>query len=240
MSRFIPPYDSVIKGDEKKIVIVSHGFGSSRGCPTAETIKRVMPEAGIGVLAYDFPGHGESEPGKPELRIENCLDALETMEGIAKEKAPEAEICYFSSSFGAYITLLYLTRREHEGTKAFFRSAAVNMPEIYKDLEEQQERELRERGYTEVDHGFDQPVIVTAPMRKDFSEYDVFEMYKPGATEIRMIHGTADEVIDPEAAKRFAEKFSIDITWVQGGDHRLSIPGAEDKVMALAKEFFLG
>ena len=85
-----------------------------------------------------------------------------------------------------------------------------------------------------------QPVIVTAPMRKDFGEYDVFEMYKPGATEIRMIHGTADEVIDPEAAKRFAEKFNIDITWVQGGDHRLSIPGAEDKVMALAKEFFLG
>ena len=240
MVKFIPPYDCIIKGDEKKIVIVSHGFGSSRGSTTVETIKRVMPEVGIGVLAYDFPGHGDSAPGKPELRIENCLDALAAMEEMAREKAPDADICYFSSSFGAYITLIYLMKREHSGKKAFFRSAAVNMPDIYRKLEEQQEKELKTRGYTEVDHGFDRPVIITAGMRKDFSENDVFEMYKPGKTKIRMISGTDDEVIDPEAMRRFADKFSIDITWVEGGDHGLSIPGAEDKVMALAKEFFLG
>jgi hypothetical protein len=58
------------------------------------------------------------------------------MEQIAAEKAPEAEICYFSSSFGAYITLIYLTTREHRGKKAFLRSAAVNMPDKYEELKQ--------------------------------------------------------------------------------------------------------
>ena len=239
MKKYIPPHESIINGDEKIVVVVSHGFGSSKGSPTVKTLEKVMPEAGIGVMAYDFPGHGESILDEPELRIENCLDALSAMEEMASEKAPGAEIVYFSSSFGAYITLLYLTKRKHAGKKAFLRSAAVNMPDKYEELTEEEERDLNEKGFAMVDHDYDRPLKITTGMRDDFRVNDLFSLYTPGETKIKMVHGTDDEVIDPEAARRFSEQFDIDITWIPGGDHRLSIPGAEDKVMELAKEFFL-
>ena len=239
MSIYIPPYKSIIQGNEKKVVVVSHGFGSSKSSPTVKTLMRVMPEAGIGIVAYDFPGHGESIIDEPELRIGTCIDCLATMEKIASEMAPDAEICYFSSSFGAYITLIYLTTREHRGKKAFLRSAAVNMPDKYEELEEDEERAIEEQGYAMVDHDYDRPLKITRGMRDDFRSHDLFSLYKPGDAVIKMVSGTDDEVIDPEAMRRFAEKFGIDITWIEGGDHRLGIPGAEDKVMSLAKEFFL-
>ena len=46
------------------------------------------------------------------------------MEAQVLSRMPGAEIVYFGSSFGAYITALYLTKRPHAGNRAFFRPGA--------------------------------------------------------------------------------------------------------------------
>ena len=54
-----------------------------------------------------------------------------------------------------------------------------------------------------------------------------------------MVHGSEDPVIDPRMAKKFSEKFSIPITFMEGEGHSINLkPEDPDKVMDQAIEFF--
>ena len=50
------------KGSGDKVVIVAHGFASSKESPTVEMLAKELPEKGIGVAALDFPAH-RGKPG---------------------------------------------------------------------------------------------------------------------------------------------------------------------------------
>ena len=45
---------------EDKVLIVCHGFGSSKASPMVQALEDYMPRQGIGVFAFDFPAHGDS------------------------------------------------------------------------------------------------------------------------------------------------------------------------------------
>ena len=68
--------------------------------------------------------------GQEGLRVPFCMDDLETVEAWIRAKSPQVEVCYFASSFGAYITLLSLSRAPRNRPRAFLRSAAVTMPQL--------------------------------------------------------------------------------------------------------------
>ena len=52
MSKYIPPYNSKITGKEKKIVIVSHGFGTSKMANTTQLLMDIWPAKGVGVTSF--------------------------------------------------------------------------------------------------------------------------------------------------------------------------------------------
>ena len=54
------------------------------------------------------------------LRIGNCIRDLSAVERHLRGLAPNAEIAYFSSSFGAYVNLLYLAEEEHSKADHFY------------------------------------------------------------------------------------------------------------------------
>ena len=246
------------------IVIAIHGFTSSKESPTVRMLQRRLPAAGIGVIGIDLPAHGTEESSLEELRIEACKDSIAAAEEYAAREFPEAEICYFASSFGAYITGLYLSSRPHRGRKAFFRSAAVNMPSLF-ILEESdpkyQEymRDLAEKGFIQPSLDLGSPVKVTKAMLDDLAQNDLFEKFAPECFEdlwtgtardasglsaehrIEMAHGASDDVIDPDAARRFADRFGLKVTFFEGEGHSLSNdPGTPDKVADLAISLYLG
>ena len=231
------PYEAVLNGDEEKVIIVSHGFASSYMSPTAQMILNGMPEHGFGVVAYDFPGHGQSQSGPKGLRVENCMRDLAAVEEWTIQSAKAgAEIMYFSSSFGGYINLRYLTDFEHQGTKSFLRSCAVNMPELFEDLGDEVRESLKRTG--QVALAYDPPMVITAEFLADMAAGNLFELYHPGFTKTEMVHGEMDETIDPQKAKAFAEKFDIDITMVPSAGHRLMDEGQPEQVFELALRFF--
>lgn len=232
-----------ICGSEKIVVIISHGFGSSKESPTALAMAEALTSRGIGAFAYDFPGHGESPVGGEMLRIENCLDDLAAVEEHVSRLAPEAEIMYFSSSFGAYINLIYLAKRPHKGRKSFLRAAAVNMPGIFRDGETPElKKQLNEQGYFILDEDCVRPLKITKGFCDDLEAHDVFSLYKPGLikseVKIAMIHGDADESASFEDARQFAIQAGASLTIVEGGSHRLMGPGQMELVLETAIKFF--
>ena len=49
---------------QSRVVIVCHGFGSSKESPMVQALHRALPERGIGVWSFDFPAHGDSPMGQ--------------------------------------------------------------------------------------------------------------------------------------------------------------------------------
>ena len=238
-----------IPDQPKAIVIVIHGFSSSKESSTYRRLLKRLPAAGLGVICIDLPGHGIHESADEILRIPGALDSIEATEAYVRRHWPDSEIYYFGSSFGAYLTGLYISLREHSGRKAFWRSAAVNMPDLLQiedptKEERQMLAQLETRGYFDLDMGLGNPVRICREFYEELPQYDLFEIFDAshsGEHRIAMAHGREDTVIDPKAAERFAQKYSIPVTWFEGEGHSLSNrKETPDEVIDLAISLYEG
>lgn len=227
-----------LTGNEEKVVLIAHGFGSSKESPTAQMLAENLPKQGMGTMAFDFPAHGDSPADGKELTLEHCLDDLAAVEQHAGKLCPGAEIHYFGSSFGAYITLLYLSLRPHEGEKAFLRSTAVEMPALVRPKAPEEKCALERDGFIMADRDYLRPLKLTKEFFYQLDAHELMEIYRSGAAKLAMVHGSDDETASAEAALRFAKMSGADLTMIPGGDHRLSKPGMPEKVLELAEAFF--
>lgn len=238
--REIPP-------DSGGIVIAVHGFSSSKEGPTYRLLMEKMPTYGLGAVVFDLPGHGTEESSRELLRIRGAIDSIEAVENDVVLRHPGLPVYYFASSFGAYLTGLYISCREHAGRKAFFRSAAVNMPALFikenpTEKEKQQLEDLEQQGWFDTDMDLHAPVRITREMYNDLMDTDLFEKFDPGYGGrhlIQMVHGAEDDVIEPSEAVRFAERFSIPIRMFEHEGHSLSNdPQLPEHIMKMAAEFY--
>lgn len=229
----------------KRIVIMVHGFTSCKDCPTAELLFRRLPKVGIGVVTYDQPGHGEATDDP--LGVFNCIDSLETVENYVAERFPGVELGYFGSSYGAYVTCMYISTRAHRGNKAFLRSAAVNMPDLILEPLKQAwspevEGMLKAQGYIAPDIGLGDVVQITTQYIKELSENNLFEKFdneKFGHVDLEFVHGSNDPVVNINAASSFAEKFGFKFNVIEGEGHSICDKAeSPDKVADLAIAFY--
>ncbi len=238
-----------VSGTEEKTVVISHGLGSSKESPTVMALVEKLEAADMGYIAYDFPGHGDSPVDGEDFLVSNCINDLAAIATFAGELLPGGEIMYFSSSFGAYINLLFLSRRYKaeqskriggfEAPKSFLRAAAVNMPGIFKERETPELVELlKNPGYFMLEEGYERPLKITAEFCRELYENDLYEKYEKGSGRLTMIHGIEDETASVEDAKAFARMAGADLIIIEGGFHRLMDEDQMEAVLAKAMEVF--
>ena len=239
------PYCNQI-GEHQKIAIISHGFGSSKNSPMVEALQNTLPNHGIGTFNFDFPAHGNSPAGFKQLRIPNCVEDLHTVDTFVRQIAPNADVYYFSSSFGAYITLLYLAAYPQKNAKAFLRSAAIDMHSIVQQWinssTKWQKGECNSAiwDYFTPDFPYHREMKITKAFLSDLEENQPLHIYPiPSAPKLSMIHGSADTTAPIVDARRFAEQSLADLHEVSCGEHRLMAQGEMDAVIQQAISFFL-
>lgn len=231
------PTQAIWAGEER-VVIACHGFGSSKESPMIQALNRTLPPKGCGVVSFDFPAHGESPVW--ELRVPYCIDDLAAVEAYVRAQHPQAKIGYFGSSFGAYITLLYLSQAEVHGDRAFLRSAAVAMPALVDTWVDQRAREdMARQGYFVPDYDYVREIRVTPAFLRDLEDYDVFARYRAGTAALSMVHGGQDSVAPYPAAQSFAAAAGADFHTIPQGEHNLMGEGELDQVLAWSSAFFL-
>lgn len=234
------PFLSNLTGNERQIVIICHGFGSSKDGSTAKLISTELPKHGIGTVCFDFPAHGESPVDGELLRVEHCTGDLAVVEAHVQKQCPDAEIAYFSSSFGAYINLVYLATRTHAGRKSFLRCAAVDMAGIIRRGTTPPLRaQLESDGYVVLDYDYVRPLRITREFLADLDAFNVFELYRPGTAELAMIHGTADRTAPIGDARCFATLAGAQFCPVEGAGHSFQGPGCMELVADEAIRFFV-
>lgn len=224
----IPCISEIPEGSEK-IVIVIHGMCSSKESDSATYLMDFLPKKGIGVIAYDQPGHGNAAAKAEELRIQNCIDSLFSVENYIKATYPQAEVCYFGSSFGGYILCIYLAKRLNSGHKAFMRCSAVIFPQmILGDLHAEPDpdvmAELNAKGYVAVNLGIAEPAKFTLGFFEDLRAYDLLRIYHeapPQDIKMCFVHGEKDPVVPVQAVQTFAKEHGYPITIIPDEGHSI-------------------
>ncbi len=232
------PADCTIRGDEKLLCVIMHGFASSRKSSTAQLMLEHCASLGAAAIAFDWPCHGDSVAPYTALTVDRCQSDLRAVERWAHERAPQAEVVYFGSSFGGYNALLHLCSGESLGKRAFLRSGAVNMNELL-TLDTPGVREaLAERGFWHYDAGFGDGLDLCEAFFTTLTANSPFALELPRGAEVWMLHGAEDTVIDPAAAQRYAAEKRCLLTLVPGTGHSIDSEQGIDALLRLTKSFF--
>lgn len=222
------------------VVIVTHGFGSSK--ETAGTLHfgehLTSKYKGFAVIAFDWPCHGMD--ARKKLTIEECLTYLTLVTEYAREEMKAKRIYNYSSSFGGYLTLRYLIEKGNPFTKIALRCPAVCMYQsMMSCLTEDDKNKLRKG--KEISIGFERKMKVDKAFFEDLKSFDVMDHeYFDFADSMIIIHGTKDEMIPMEESRRFAENNVIEFIPVKGANHPFQNP--DHMALAIHKiiEFFHG
>ncbi len=226
----------------KEMIIACHGFAGDKESSAIKMLAEEMIKNGIGVICFDFPGHGESNADGSKLTIDNCMQDINTVENYIKQEYDNLPISIFATSFGAYIALINIARNNKKYKNIILRSPAIRMANIYRyNLLREPEEEYKNRGYTKL--GFERELIIPYSFMQELDNNDIFTMYKNMIIpKIDIIQGDKDDVAPINDTKEFVSlnPQKIKLYIIEGADHRMKGEGELDKAINYSKEIILG
>lgn len=228
-------FDEYIPEDVNKIVVALHGFSSSRKSSCILMLKDKLYEYKIGVIAFDFPAHGESLISGKSLSVDNCLKDLDFICKYIREKYPKIEISLFASSFGGYVGMLYKHFYDMDFKDVIFRAPAIKMYDVLQRdiIDEKIENELKINGYFKF--GYEREIDIFLSFLEELKQYNIFKLYEGRINlNYNIIHGTDDNVVPINDSIEFCEKFDSILYRIEGADHRFKKYGELDQVIDIA------
>ena len=110
-----------------RIVIYCHGLGANKIWATR--FYDYLLTNKIGIISFDFPGHGEDKTDFVYFNLSLCISYLEEMIDYVKIKY-NVPIYLFGSSFGGFVILNKLIKTDINIKKAMLMCPAINFCEI--------------------------------------------------------------------------------------------------------------
>lgn len=222
-----------------EVILCCHGFGGSKENRSAERLaqKVLSKKKHTALLAFDWPCHGEDARSK--LVLDDCDRYLSLVIEYAKRELGSQTLFAYATSFGAYLTLKYLSEHENPFRRIVLRSAAVRMYEVLHDNAlTEKERSLLAKG-KEIMVGFQRKIRLGNPFMDCLREADVSARdYTSLSYRILMIHGTKDELVPIEPVRMFAEGNRIPFLSVENADHMFVDTEKMDEAVNAVMRFF--
>ena len=89
----------------ERIVIYCHGLGSNKNL--VNRFSKDLLNNNVGVVSFDFPGHGDDKTDFSLFTLSLCIEYLEEVFKYTKDKY-NVPVCLFGSGFGGYVILIDL------------------------------------------------------------------------------------------------------------------------------------
>ena len=228
--------------DLKKIrrcVLFCHGFGGHKDNSAAEKFaQRLMTKhPSCALVTFNWPAHGDDV--KKKLHLADCDAYLQLVaEHVAEKYAPEGLYCY-ATSFGGYLTLQYIAEHGSPFRRIALRCPAVDMYGVFtRAIIGPAEQALLEKG-KDIAAGFDRKVLISRSFLDDLQRNDIRKLdFLDYAEDIRILQGTADEIVPYEQVRQFADDQLMEFVSVAGADHRFRHPGTMETAIKSILEFF--
>jgi pimeloyl-ACP methyl ester carboxylesterase len=224
----------------KNLVLVTHGFGSSKDTAGTTSFAEHLTSKykDYAVLAFDWPCHGED--ARKKLVMDECMTYLGLAASYGKKALGADHLYLYSTSFGGYMTLRYLIEKGNPFTRIALRCPAVCMYESMMSYLSDADRHNLEKG-KEIQIGFERKMKVDQTFFDSLREFDVRRHeYFDFADDMIIIQGTKDEMIPYDEVRQFAENNVIEFVPVEGANHPFQNPNHMAYAIHRIVEFFKG
>ena len=230
----------IIPSDIKGIIIWLHGFGSSKDTPKVQNFAEMILPLGIGLIAFNYPGHGFSKAGKDDFTLENCCSDFNTVEEYIRNKYKNIPIGLFGTSLGGYLILLKINELENPNYFCvILRCPAIKMDECFKNnILKDPVKDFRKNGY--IYAGFSKKIRVTYKFYDSLLKNKIFDTYNKEYPML-IVHGTKDKIAPFIDCVKFmkTKNKKIVLEKIEGADHRMNEPGNIEKCFKLAKDYII-
>ena len=209
----INTFSAIPEDHMDKIIIYCHGLGSNKTWATRFYDK--LLNNNIGIIAFDFPGHGNDMTDFSLFDLNLCINYLDEIIMYVKNEY-KVPIYLFGCSFGGFVILNKLIQNDINIERTMLMCPAINFCQI---MEQKTGLSL---DYFE-DNAF-MPLYNNIKIYKDaYIEFkkseDKVEDYK--FHNLSVIHGTADKTVLYEKIRSFCSKNNLKLVTIKDGKHEL-------------------
>jgi pimeloyl-ACP methyl ester carboxylesterase len=204
-------------------IVFLPGFRSDMTGDKATALGAFCIERGLGMLRFDYSGHGASSGDFLDGTIGAWLDdALAAIDALTS-----GPLVLVGSSMGGWIALLAAMSRPERVAALVGVAAAPDFTQrlMWDAMMPAQRTTLERDGVLHVPSQYGEPTPITLKLIRDGASHLVLTAPIPIHCPMRLLHGQADPDVPWELALRIAERVEtsdVRVILVKDGDHRLS------------------
>lgn len=213
-----------LKGRAPTVVFLP-GFRSDMTGDKATSLSAYCAEQGVGMLRFDYSGHGASSGDFLDGTIGSwAADALAAVDSLTT-----GPLVLVGSSMGGWIAMLTALARPDRVAALIGVAAAPDFTQrlMWESMAPAERETLQREGVLYAPSQYGDPTPITLKLIQDGASHQVLTGQMPIRCPIRLLHGQSDPDVPWELALRIAataEGSDVRVTLVKDGDHRLSRP----------------
>lgn len=220
---------------EKPIIILCHGFTTSKDSNTNTKLEIIFNKKEISTLRFDFFGHGESEGKFEEVTISKAVDDI--LQGINFLKGKGySKIGLVGSSFGGMASLLAASRTNELYVLALKSPVSDYLGKLIADMNRYPLEKWKEQGFIYHEGN----LKLNYSFFEDAEKINSYEEIKKIKIPTMIVHGDNDESVPIEQSKKAAsliENCKLEI--IEGADHNYSKPEDFEKMLNRISQFII-
>ncbi|MCA9459984.1 MAG: alpha/beta hydrolase, partial [Nanoarchaeota archaeon] len=231
-----------IPKNASSIVIISHGFSSSKESKFYLELETELNKIGIGTFRYDYYGHGKLYCKNTKYKISKdttltkCVDSLKAAINFI-DKQGNYNLALVGSSFGGLISLIVAS--QNSKIKALALKSPVTEPiEFWKErLDNERIQKWKEENlihYNERGEDFE----LKYDFWEDLLSYDTHKMARKITCPSLIVHGSNDSVVPIKQSFELAKIINTNVKVVDGANHDYGSNSQYNEMKKLIVDFF--
>ncbi len=204
-------------------LVVCHGFTSSKESSNTRMTYPELIKNKIGIFAFDFSGHGESEGKIENTTISQAIDDLDSALKYIENKdfINKNKIGLLGSSFGGLVSTFVTTKNNRIKTLAL-KTPIIDYKLTFEKIYNIEE--WRNKGFVYSDYPKLSKIKLNYILYQDGAKYNALDVVKKIKIPTLVIVGDKDKRIFSEKVKEFFDLLDCEkeFHWIKGAKHWFS------------------
>ena len=215
-----------------EIVVGVHGFAGDKESSVLIQLAKELNKQNKALISFDLPCHGENDNSK-NLNLNECICSLKTIFKYVKQNYNGISVSVFATSFGGYLTLVYLSNNNECLNKVILRAPAIFMGDILENVI------LPEHNFSffdlqkTVDLGYAKSLLIDDKFLLDLKNLSL-EKENNINHFIYILQGRKDNVVNCDDNERFFNNHypnNHKIIYFENADHRFKNVGELERII---------
>lgn len=224
---------------EKPIIILCHGFSTSKDGNTYVRLEKILNEHGVSTFRFDFFGHGESDGKFEEITTSEAVDDILNAIKFLK-KSGYKRIGLVGSSFGGMASIITASKTNDLYVLALKSPVSDYLGKIVTQKDKQEIKTWKEKGFIYVPTPDGENHKLNYSFFEDAEKVNGYKCAKKIKVQTLIVHGDKDETVPIEQSIKISsliENCRLEI--IEGGDHTYSKAEHFEKMLDLISKFII-